>query len=139
MMNRPMPFKPAAGKRKKKIGGPAPLPEQKMRKGKKVGKLITDVPGTKRRKPKAPGALPSPRPEKPRKLPKGKGKGNSMISELITDVPGTKRKKRKRISTAGDSDGAKPIMFNKGGKVKGYNKGGMCGASMPPARPVKKA
>ncbi len=39
---------------------------------------------------------------------------------------------------------AKKMGYSYGGMSKkkkpmGYNKGGMCGASMPPARPVKKA
>lgn len=39
---------------------------------------------------------------------------------------------------------AKNMGYSYGGMSKkkkpmGYNKGGMCGASMPPARPVKKA
>ena len=107
---------PVPGKRKKKIGAPADRPEQRMPKGNKSAKILSDEALQKR-------------------IRKGKkaGRGNELI-----DVPQAKRKKRKRIGT-GDSSGAKPVMYSMGGKVKGYNKGGMCGASMPPARPVKKA
>jgi hypothetical protein len=141
MMNQ---LNPVPGKRKKKKGAPADMPQQKIRKGKKAGKILSDdrvqkkvrkgnkvnklidTPQAKRRKPKnqrpADPLLPTPRPEQPRKLPKGKG--SNLLVETGTNpsfgtltLVGDKGKVRKR----------KPVLYSKGGMMnkKGYAKGGM--------------